>query len=831
MTGKLVGSQLGKYQIQASLGKGGMGIVYMGYDPQLDRKVAIKVLAPHLIWEEGFVERFLREARAAARIKHPNIVIVYDVGQEQERFYFVMEYIEGQTLGELIRRQGALPIEDVLSILHPLADALDYAHQHGLIHRDIKPGNILIGEGLRVTLTDFGIARAAEETRLTTTGTLMGTPEYMSPEQAWGEEVGYQTDLYSLAVVAYEMLSGRVPFSGTTPHAVLYKQIHELPPPIRQTRPELPAGVEAVLSRALDKTPAKRYGTTHAFIDELEAALAGKLEVAPEEMPTELVAAKPKVPSEEAPAEVVVAKQVPPEEAPTELVAGKQVPPEEVPTDLAAGKEDVRTEEAPTELVAPEEDRPPAMREPAPAPARSVPAKRRLPALLWVLGALGALVILAGVIGIIWFAAGDVDEPTPAASAEATASSTQVFVQPAAGRPVAPPPAVEEPPCQDPAGCVAIGPDAPIIIGAMLPLSGDRRDLGIAARHGIDLAVEGRREVLGHPIEVVDVDSVCGTEGALPAAEALASGPGIVAVIGPGCPGADYGPVERLCAASIPLISPSSITPELTAPDRPDEFRCVLRSTATEDQRAEAAAEYAWNTGIRRAAAVHDEGILSVNMVERFSIRFDELGGEIVAMEGLGPDNPEVAPLLERLAASEPQLLYIPVYVERGAEIASLIREFPPLREVQLLGADGMFTPRYLAAAGEAAVGTFLPAPDIETVGPGYFELLLVYEETFGEPPRAPLWAPAHGASLMIFAAIEDVAQRLDDGTLIIGRQAMLERLFATENLPGVAGALTCSPNGDCGRYSTAIYEIVSPDPANWHPGVTPDNNPRRIWP
>ncbi len=817
MTEKLIGSQLGKYQIQASLGKGGMGMVYMGYDPQLDRKVAIKVLAPHLVWEEGFVERFLREARAAARIKHPNIVTVYDVGQEQEHFYFVMEYIEGQSLGQLIRQRGALPIEDLLSILHPLADALDYAHQHGLVHRDIKPGNIMIGEGLRVTLTDFGIARAAEETRLTTTGTLMGTPEYMSPEQAWGEEVGYQTDLYSLAVVAYEMLSGRVPFSGTTPHAVLYKQIHEPPPPVRQSRPELPVGVEAVLSRALDKTPAERYSTTNAFVEELEAALAVKLEVPPEEAPTELVSGS---------------LEVPPEEAPTESVAGKLDDAlEDASTELAVDKADVPPEEAPTELVAGEERRPPALREPPPAPARRVPTKRRVPALLWVLGALGALAILAGVIGVIWFAAGDVDEPAPAASAEGTVSSTQAVVQPTATRTAAPPPVAEEPRCIDPAGCVVVGPDAPILIGVLLPLSGDRQDLGVAARHGIDLAVEGKRDVLGHPIEVATEDSVCEAEGALPAAEALASNSGIVAIIGSSCPMADYGPVERLCAENIPLISPSSITPELTAPDRPDEFRCFLRTATAEDRRAEAAAEYAWNSGIRRAAAVHDEGILSDNMVERFSIRFEELGGQIVALEGLGPDSPEVAPLLERLAASEPQLLYIPVYVERGVEIASLIREFPPLREVQLLGADGMFTPRYLATAGEAALGTFLSAPDIEMVGPGYFEFLLVYEETFGEPPRAPLCATAHDASLMIFAAIEDVARRLDDGTLIIGRQALLERLFATRNLPGVTGALTCSPSGDCGRFSTAIYEIVSPDPANWHPEATPDSNPRRIWP
>lgn len=786
MTDKLSGSQLGKYQIQASLGKGGMGMVYIGYDPQLDRQVAIKVLAPHLVWEEGFVERFLREARAAARIKHANIVTVFDVGQEQDHLYFVMEYLEGQTLAAYIRQRGALPIDEVLSILHPLADALDYAHQHGLVHRDIKPGNIMIGNGLRVTLTDFGIARAAEETRLTTTGTLMGTPEYMSPEQAWGEEVGHKTDLYSLAIVAYEMLSGRVPFSGTTPHAVLYKQIHEPPPPIRDSRPDLPEGVEAVLTRALDKTPEKRYGTTQAFVDELEAALTSRLEM-------------------------------PPEEAPTQLVAGEM---------------DAQPQDEPTQLVAPAEAVPTST-EPAATPLRKkVTAKRRVPVLFWVLGALGALAILAGVVGIIWFSAGDADKPTPATSTEATVAATQAVSQPTATRSVARPPIVGEPPCNDPAGCVVIGPEAPIVIGFMLPLSGERGDLGVAAVHGIEIAVERKQHILGHPIEVAAEDSVCEAEGAQRAAEALASNPEIVAIIGSSCPGADYGPVERLCRESIPVISPSSIAPELTAPDRPDEFRCFLRAAAVEDPRAESAAEFSWSNGVRRVATIQDDGTLSDNMVQRFTRRFQELGGEIVAQEALGPDNPELSPrFLERMLEAEPQLIYLPVHVEKGAGIANLVREIPELQHVELMGADSMFTPRYLAAAGEAAVGTLLSAPDIEAVGPGYVEFLLVYEETFGEPPRAPLCAPAHDASLMIFSAVEDVAQRLDNGTLIIGRQALLERLFATRRLPGITGVLTCSPTGDCGRFSTAIYEIVNPDPANWHPGVTPDSNPRRIWP
>jgi hypothetical protein len=276
MTNDLVGRRLGKYEIQAEIGKGGMGMVCQGYDPLLDRRVAVKVLAPHLVWEPGFIERFLREARAAARLKHASIVTIYDVGQEGNWYYIVMEYLEGQTLSQIIRRQGALPVEKVLAVLSQLAKALDYAHQHRLVHRDVKPGNIVVNPAGQVTLTDFGVARAAQETRLTTTGALVGTPQYMSPEQAQGEEVDHRTDIYSLGVVAYEMLVGRAPFGATTPHAVLHQLIYDPPPSARSRRPDLPAEVDHVLSRALAKESAGRYETAGAFVNALGNALTGK---------------------------------------------------------------------------------------------------------------------------------------------------------------------------------------------------------------------------------------------------------------------------------------------------------------------------------------------------------------------------------------------------------------------------------------------------------------------------------------------------------------------------------------------------------------------------
>ena len=234
----LEGTRLGKYELHAEIGVGGMGVVYRGYDPTLDRPVAIKILASHLAREEKFVERFMREARAAARLRHPRIVTIYDVGEESGRYYFVMEYLEGRTLSQILHEQGQFSTDDILSILSQLADALDAAHAHGLVHRDVKPANVIVDDQGQVTLTDFGLVQAARETRLTTTGETIGTPEYMSPEHALGEKVGPPADLYSLAIIAYEMLSGAVPFDADSTPAILHKQVYEPPPSIAARRPD-----------------------------------------------------------------------------------------------------------------------------------------------------------------------------------------------------------------------------------------------------------------------------------------------------------------------------------------------------------------------------------------------------------------------------------------------------------------------------------------------------------------------------------------------------------------------------------------------------------------
>ncbi len=270
----LVNKTLGQFQITRELGRGGMAVVYQAYQPALQRQVALKVLPPSLA-QDDFVRRFHHEAIAAAGLRHPNIVTIYDVGSEDRHNYIVMEFLEGRPLSDVIRSGGSLPLARICKIIEQVAQALDYAHQHGFIHRDIKPSNVMLDQSDHATLTDFGIARALTGTHLTQTGTLIGTPEYMSPEQVTGEEIDARTDVYSLSIVAYEMVTGQVPFSGTTA-SVLYKQANTPPPPLRTHVPGVNPTVENVILRALAKQRDKRYATAGQFAQALTAAATGQ---------------------------------------------------------------------------------------------------------------------------------------------------------------------------------------------------------------------------------------------------------------------------------------------------------------------------------------------------------------------------------------------------------------------------------------------------------------------------------------------------------------------------------------------------------------------------
>jgi serine/threonine-protein kinase len=261
-----------RYRVVRHLARGGMAEVYLGHDQLLDRPVAIKVLFPELAADESFVERFRREARAAAGLNHHNIVSVYDFGEDEGAWFIVMEYVDGPTLRDIIRADGPMDPAEAVQIGAEIAAALATAHEHGIIHRDVKPANVLIA-GPTVKVTDFGIARAANAIQgLTMPGTVVGTATYLSPEQAQGKAVDFRSDLYSLGMVLYEMLAGKAPYAGENPIVIARKQLTETPPPPSTLNPRVPRLLDAVVLRALSVDPAARQPTAASLRADLLAA-------------------------------------------------------------------------------------------------------------------------------------------------------------------------------------------------------------------------------------------------------------------------------------------------------------------------------------------------------------------------------------------------------------------------------------------------------------------------------------------------------------------------------------------------------------------------------
>jgi serine/threonine-protein kinase len=264
-----------RYELEELIGTGGMSSVYRAHDRLLERTVALKVLHQQYTGDEEYVERFRREARSVATLSHPNIVTVIDRGEHEGRQFIVFEYVEGENLKRLIERRGPAPVTTALELAMQIARGLSFAHQQGLIHRDVKPQNVLMNGDGQAKVTDFGIARSLDVKHgMTQTGTVLGTSDYIAPEQAQGQRVDEHTDVYSLGVVLYEMLLNEVPFPGENFVAVAMRHINEEPPSIRDRRPDVPPRVEAAVHRAMAKDPQARFQTMAEFCEELEACLA-----------------------------------------------------------------------------------------------------------------------------------------------------------------------------------------------------------------------------------------------------------------------------------------------------------------------------------------------------------------------------------------------------------------------------------------------------------------------------------------------------------------------------------------------------------------------------
>ncbi|HEX9370647.1 MAG TPA: protein kinase, partial [Roseiflexaceae bacterium] len=360
----LLGRTLGPFEIISELGRGGMAVVYKARQTDLQRTVALKILPPELSLDKSYLQRFLQEARSAAALEHPHIVPIYSIGAAEGYNYIAMKFIAGRTLKEIVQERGAIDVPRAAALLEQVADALDYAHSQGVIHRDIKPSNMMAEQNDWVYLTDFGLARGGTTAGLTMIGTVMGTPEYMSPEQAQGlTTIGPPTDIYALGVVLYELLTGQMPFQADTPMAMLVARLQYAPRPPRDYRDDLPMPVEDVIMRALARKPEARYATATELIAALKsAARLGTRSFAPQQRPVSPPAGVPAGPQQPvSPAFGLPPTQLAPQQPgtpafglpPTQVVPQQGTPPYVIPAGAGPTIGAQRTATPPAMPVAP----------------------------------------------------------------------------------------------------------------------------------------------------------------------------------------------------------------------------------------------------------------------------------------------------------------------------------------------------------------------------------------------------------------------------------------------------------------------------------------------
>jgi branched-chain amino acid transport system substrate-binding protein len=383
----------------------------------------------------------------------------------------------------------------------------------------------------------------------------------------------------------------------------------------------------------------------------------------------------------------------------------------------------------------------------------------------------------------------------------------------------------------DPLGVVEIASGDPIVLAYALVTSGENSTLGEDARRGVEIAVEDMKaELLGHPIELTGEDTLCSAEGGQAAATKLASNAQIVAIVGTSCSSEARVLAPVIDKAGMVMVSPSNTAPDLTEPAT--HVKGYLRTAHNDKVQGRVAAEFAFNSlGLKKAATIHDGSPYAQGLVTVFGEVFKELGGEVVAAEAVNVGDTDMRPVLTRIATLSPEILYYPIFVAEGGFITRQAKEVSGLENAKLMGSDGIFSPKFIEAAGESAKDMYLTSPDFSAFTGGYAQFLEKHKAKYNENPLSAFHAHAYDATNMIAAAIQKVAVQGADGTLWIPRQALRDALYATKDFQGLTGSLTCDPNGDCADPKIAAYQVIDPDAANWNPGAAADSNPKKIYP
>jgi branched-chain amino acid transport system substrate-binding protein len=388
------------------------------------------------------------------------------------------------------------------------------------------------------------------------------------------------------------------------------------------------------------------------------------------------------------------------------------------------------------------------------------------------------------------------------------------------------PAATPTPAVTDPVGVVTIGPNDPIHIAWMLVVSGADGTLGVDSRRGIEIAIDDKGgKLLGHTIKLDGQDSLCNAEGGQAAATKLAADATILAVIGSSCSSEMRAGGPALSKAGFTIVSPSNTAPDLTDPAK--RFAGYFRTAHNDKVQGAVAAQFATTQlKLKKAATIHDGSPYAEGLANVFAENFKKGGGEVTNQEAVGPEDKDFKPVLTKIAANKPDIIFYPIFIGAGSLITVQSKTIPGLEKVVLMAADGTFSPDFYKAAGKAAVGMYQSSPDFSAFAAGYKDFLDKHQKKYNEKPLSAFHAHAYDAANVVFAALEKVAVKAPDGTLFIGRKALRDAVQATKDFKGVTGTLTCDPNGDCADPKIAVYQVtednvnklVTPEKPFWKP-------------
>jgi branched-chain amino acid transport system substrate-binding protein len=370
---------------------------------------------------------------------------------------------------------------------------------------------------------------------------------------------------------------------------------------------------------------------------------------------------------------------------------------------------------------------------------------------------------------------------------------------------------------EDPIGVVKLRPGEPIHIAYWFVIAGPDASLGTDTMRGVEIAIDDfGGNIKGWPIKVSGQDTGCNAEGGQAAATKLAADPTIVAAIGSNCSSEAKPGVPILWKAGIATVSPSNTAPYLTDPNRGPDYDGYLRTCHNDKVQGAVAAEFAiQKLKVKRAATVHDGSVYAEQLAQVFAATFKKLGGTITSMEAVSPTDTDMRPVLTKIATGKPELIYYPIFIASGGHITRQSKEVAGLEKVKLMGADGIFSPDFYKAAGDAAIGMYHSSPDFSAFAGGYKKFLEEHQKKYGEKPLAPFHAHAYDATMMVLNAINKVAVKGSDGNLYIGRKALRDALYATKGMKGLTGTINCDQYGDCADPKIAIYQTTADNVKN----------------